>query len=91
MKKKYQRGGRSGKLHNMAMRIRKNKPERYNPFREAILKREFMEQMKLLAQQNNQDFDIETIEDAINFAKLEANISDSSIEAKDSSDEPKQS
>lgn len=52
MKKKYFRGGRSGKLHNMAMRMRKNKPERYNPFKDALLKRQLMEQMKLLVEQS---------------------------------------
>lgn len=51
MKMKYQRGGRAGKLHNMAMRMRKNKPERYNPLKEQALKMQFMEQMKLLAAQ----------------------------------------
>lgn len=51
MKMKYQRGGRAGKLHNIAMRMRKNKPERYNPLKEQALKMQFMEQMKLLAAQ----------------------------------------
>lgn len=91
MKKKYHRGGRSGKLHNMAMRIRKNKPERYNPFKEALLKKEFMEQMKLLAQQNNQNVDIETMEDAITFAKSEANVADVVLDNKDIINESKQS
>lgn len=51
MKMKYQRGGRAGKLHNMAMRIRKNKPERHNPLKDQMLKLQFMEQMKILAEQ----------------------------------------
>lgn len=70
MKMKYQRGGRAGKLHNMAMRIRKNKPERYNPLKENMLKLQFMEQMKLLAEQAKLDANlnkeaIETIEETI--------------------------
>ena len=51
MKMKYQRGGRAGKLHNMSMRIRKNKPERHNPLKDQMLKLQFMEQMKILAEQ----------------------------------------
>lgn len=62
MKMKYQRGGRSGKLHNMAMRIRKNKPQRFNPLQEELLKKQFIEQMKLLAQQNNLQIPTETID-----------------------------
>lgn len=91
MKMKYQRGGRSGKLHNMAMRIRKNKPQRFNPFREELLKKEFMEQMKLLAQQNNTEANIENMEDAVNFAKASANITEPTLESesenKEQSDE----
>lgn len=80
MKKKYHRGARAGKLHNMAMRIRKNKPERYNPFREKLLKKEFMEQMKLLAKQNNELIEINNMEEAINFAKTNSNINEDLLE-----------
>lgn len=89
MKKKYHRGARAGKLHNMAMRIRKNKPERYNPFREKLLKQEFMEQMKLLAQQNNKTVNIENMEDAISFAKTEANVPEIPDTVKETFDESK--
>lgn len=81
MKMKYHRGARAGKLHNMAMRIRKNKPQRFNPFREELLKKEFMEQMKLLAQQNNTEANIENMEDAISFAKASANITEPTSES----------
>jgi hypothetical protein len=91
MKMKYQRGGRAGKLHNMAMRMRKNKPQRFNPFKEELLKKEFMEQMKLLAQQNNTEANIENMEDAINFAKSSTNITEPTLESehetKEQSDE----
>ena len=72
--KKYQRGARAGKLHNMAMKMRKNKPQRYNPFREELLKKEFMEQMKLLAQQNNVEAKIDNMKDALEFAKEVADV-----------------
>lgn len=52
----------------MAMRIRKNKPQRYNPFAEQLLKKEFMDQMKVLAQQHNESLESNDTETAVDIS-----------------------